>query len=78
MKDIVEETNLKFISDKPTINVTFIVDPEVPERSTFVIDFDKRLHVEEDDWNELNNKTKLLDKIDALKRMLPDLMIKRD
>jgi hypothetical protein len=78
MKDINKETELKYIAGKPTINVTFIIDPEFPEKSTFIVDFDKVLQVEEDEWNELNNKTKLLEKVEHLKQLLPSLMIKRD
>ncbi len=68
----------KYIEDSPTVVVTFIINEKHPENSTYLVDFDRCLHVKEDEWNELNKTHKLLAMIDNLKMILPQLMINRD
>jgi hypothetical protein len=74
MKNIQHE----YIEDSPTVVVTFIINEKHPENSTYLVDFDRCLHVKEDEWNELNKNHKLMAMIDNLKLMLPQLMINRD
>ena len=74
MKNIQQE----YIEDSPTVVVTFIINKENPKNSTYLVDFDRCLHVKEDEWNEMNKNHKLLAMIDNLKLVLPQLMIDRD
>lgn len=78
MKDAKTEIETKYISNKPTINVTIIIDEEAPEKSTFLIDFDKRLQIKKESWDEFNNKTKLSIMLQQLKFVLPTMLINSD
>lgn len=75
VKSSTQEIGVKWVDDKPTIVVTFIIDG--PD-STYLVDFDKRLNLKEPAWIEMEKESRLGAMIDNFKLIIPTLMINRE